>query len=222
MTAKVRAGEERSDDDIPTRLLNKDSFVRSLRSSHMPPAHPTNNLSPVVLLFVDMSDSSNSLSELNTAQAIELETKRLSKKAKKLSPKQLAKEYEELEQRTEMEELARGRWHMVRNVLNILFAVLAGTVFYAVVEDKTWIDALYMSCITVTSVGYGDKKPTTKEGKIFAIFWILSGTLLVGKAIGGYLEFQKEKKQKEIRHRILAKPLSLKEVEMADIDDSKR
>ena len=53
------------------------------------------------------------------------------------------------------------------------------------------------------------------------MFWILLGTFLVAKAIGGYLEYHSTMKQHEIRSRILAKPLTITEIEQADIDDSR-
>jgi hypothetical protein len=156
------------------------------------------------------------------------------KKAAGLSAEELAEEEEEQEQ----EEHSRNVARLWRSLFYIVLAIFAGTLFYATTEgegscdnlvmrnnetciEKDWIDAFYMSCITVTSVGYGDIKPHTDGGKIFGIFWILIGTALVGRAIGNYLEFQNKVKQKEIRMRILAKPLTLAEIEMADIDDSK-
>ncbi|GMI18436.1 hypothetical protein TrLO_g12334 [Triparma laevis f. longispina] len=137
--------------------------------------------------------------------------------SKKEMDEQLALEEEE----HELEEAMKRRWHLVWSVLYIALAVASGTIFFAVAEGFNWVDALYLSCITVTSVGYGDKKPETRNGKIFAMFWILLGTFLVAKAIGGYLDYQTKIKQQEIRKRILAKPLTMSEIEQADIDDSK-
>lgn len=130
---------------------------------------------------------------------------------------ELAKE----EEASQQKEARKRHIDLALSVVYIALSVFTGTVFFAVAEDKTVIDALYMSCITVTSVGYGDVKPETPGGKVFAMFWILIGTFLVAKAIGGYLDYQTNKKQAEIRKRILTKPLTLDEVEMADIDDSK-
>jgi voltage-gated potassium channel Kch len=39
----------------------------------------------------------------------------------------------------------------------------------------TGIDAMYYSVVTVTTVGYGDFAPTTDEGRVFAMFYILIG-----------------------------------------------
>jgi len=41
-------------------------------------------------------------------------------------------------------------------------------------EGFSFIDAFYCVCVTVTTLGYGDESFTTKAGRVFAVFWILS------------------------------------------------
>ena len=41
--------------------------------------------------------------------------------------------------------------------------------------------ALYMSVVTMTTVGFGDFSPQTQGGRIFSMFWIFVGVLAVGK-----------------------------------------
>ncbi len=50
-----------------------------------------------------------------------------------------------------------------------------GTLFYHGVEGFRWLDALYFSVTTLTTVGYGDFVPHTDIGKIFTIVYILVG-----------------------------------------------
>ncbi len=57
----------------------------------------------------------------------------------------------------------------------LLLLLILGTAFYHVYEGLTIIDALYLTAMTVTTVGYGDFHPTTNEGKLFTIFLSLSG-----------------------------------------------
>ena len=53
--------------------------------------------------------------------------------------------------------------------------VLTGTIFYWRFEDWTFVESLYFSIVTLTTVGYGDLAPTTAGTQIFTIFYILTG-----------------------------------------------
>ncbi len=50
-----------------------------------------------------------------------------------------------------------------------------GTVMYHFLEGWNWIDSLYFSVITLSTIGYGDFSPATEAGKLFTIFYILLG-----------------------------------------------
>ncbi|ETR74551.1 MAG: TrkA-N domain containing protein [Candidatus Magnetoglobus multicellularis str. Araruama] len=55
----------------------------------------------------------------------------------------------------------------------IVFAT--GTFGYMILEHWKFMDALYMTVITLGTVGYGEVKPMTHTGKIFTIFLIITG-----------------------------------------------
>lgn len=56
----------------------------------------------------------------------------------------------------------------------ILFSVLIfGTIGYVVIEKWTFFDALYMTVITIATVGYGETHQLHTAGRIFTIFLIL-------------------------------------------------
>lgn len=58
----------------------------------------------------------------------------------------------------------------------ITVAVLtAGASFYHLVEGMSFVDAIYFSVITLTTVGYGDLVPQTDAGKIFTAGYVLIG-----------------------------------------------
>ena len=58
-------------------------------------------------------------------------------------------------------------------------AIGLGTWFYRVFEDLSWIDALYLTVMTLTTVGYGDVAPTTNVGRLFTVGYVLIGVGLV-------------------------------------------
>ena len=45
--------------------------------------------------------------------------------------------------------------------------------------EWTWFDALYMSAITLTTVGYGETHPLTDEGRAFTIVFLFGGVFLL-------------------------------------------
>lgn len=53
--------------------------------------------------------------------------------------------------------------------------LVAGTVFYHGVEKWSWLDSLYFSVVTLTTVGYGDLSPQTVAGKIFTMVYLVGG-----------------------------------------------
>ena len=57
----------------------------------------------------------------------------------------------------------------------LVFLLFAGTVGYMVLEGWTVIDALYMTVITFTTVGYEEVQPLSTAGRIFNIFLIVGG-----------------------------------------------
>ena len=63
-----------------------------------------------------------------------------------------------------------------RSLLLTSIVILAiGTVSYHLIEGWSWIDSLYFSVITLTTIGYGDFSPQTELGKLFTMFYILLG-----------------------------------------------
>lgn len=99
--------------------------------------------------------------------------------------------------------------------------VIIGMIFYHHVEHFDYIDALYFSVITLTTVGYGDFSPSTDIGKIFTIVYIIVGigilmafidTLsqrLVASKMHHMAERQKERSDKDAT-------IEMKEKQMAE------
>jgi len=67
-----------------------------------------------------------------------------------------------------------------RNLLVSSFIMLAiGSAFYHYIEKWSWIDSIYFSFISLTTVGFGDITPSTDIGKIFTIFYLTIGIGLI-------------------------------------------
>lgn len=69
-----------------------------------------------------------------------------------------------------------------------------GATGFHFIEGWPWFDGLYMTVITMTTVGYGEIRSLSHEGRIFNIFLILAsvtaGGLLVATATQALLEFE--------------------------------
>lgn len=74
--------------------------------------------------------------------------------------------------------------------VGILVGVLvAGTLGYLVIEGWSLLDAVYMTVITVGTVGFREVHPLSANGQVFTILLILAGVGALGFAFGQMLEF---------------------------------
>lgn len=60
-------------------------------------------------------------------------------------------------------------------LLTTIVIIAFGSTVYHHLEGWGWIDAVYFSVITLTTIGFGDFAPVTQEGKLFTIFYIVIG-----------------------------------------------
>ena len=64
---------------------------------------------------------------------------------------------------------------VVRIVIFTAFVLSIGMTGYSTIEGWGWLDSLYMAIITLTTVGFGEIRPLSPEGRIFTIFYIFLG-----------------------------------------------
>ncbi len=76
------------------------------------------------------------------------------------------------------------------SALGALFGVLLlGTVGYMIVEGWALFDALYMTVITIATVGFNEVHDLSESGRMFTIVLILSGVGALGFSFGTFIEF---------------------------------
>ncbi len=57
-----------------------------------------------------------------------------------------------------------------------MFVVVgSGTLVYHVTEGWGWVDSLYFTVITLTTIGYGDLSPSKPGTKLFTVVLVLVG-----------------------------------------------
>ena len=70
--------------------------------------------------------------------------------------------------------------HRIFSLLALVVVMLgAGTIIYSHLEGWSFIDSLYFSTVTMTTIGYGDLTPTTPTSKLFTILFVLSGVAVM-------------------------------------------
>ncbi len=89
--------------------------------------------------------------------------------------------------------------------LSTLFILINGTVFYHFIERLSWIDALYFSVITLTTVGYGDISPQTNIGKLFTIVYILVGLGIIFGFIDAFYKHRMAQIEKDRKAKMKTK-----------------
>jgi len=74
-------------------------------------------------------------------------------------------------------------------IVLFLGVILLGVLGYSSLFDYTWVDALYMTIITITTVGFGEVHPLTDASKIFTIFMILTSISIYGYLVSVVSEY---------------------------------
>ena len=87
----------------------------------------------------------------------------------------------------------------------ILFVGVSG---YKIISGYSWVDALYMTVITMTTVGFGEVVPLDNQSKIFTIFLILASVVIVGYALSIITEYILSKNDvEELKHKKMQKKI---------------
>ncbi|MFI2743843.1 potassium channel family protein [Zhouia sp. PK063] len=74
--------------------------------------------------------------------------------------------------------------------VTLLISILSiGILGYRILGSYTWLDAVYMTIITITTVGFREVNPVDHTMKIFTIFLIISSVFIVAFAISIITEY---------------------------------
>jgi voltage-gated potassium channel len=70
-----------------------------------------------------------------------------------------------------------------------ILVLAIGVIGFRMLSNYSWIDALYMTVITITTVGFGEVQPLDDQSKIFTVFLILTSVVILGYAITVITEY---------------------------------
>jgi voltage-gated potassium channel len=82
--------------------------------------------------------------------------------------------------------------HLKLCVLLLLILITLGVTGYMTIEHWDFLDALYMTVTTLTTVGYGEVHPMSNSGRVFTIFFIIIGVIYFLYIAGAIVQFMVE------------------------------
>ena len=75
------------------------------------------------------------------------------------------------------------------SVLLLVVVVSVGVIGYMTISGDSFIDALYFTIITMTTVGFGELHPLNDNEKLFTIFLILVSISVYGYSVTALTEY---------------------------------
>lgn len=95
-------------------------------------------------------------------------------------------------------------------VLSVAIVIGLGALGYHLIEGWDWLISIYAATQTVTTVGFGDVHPVTRAGRIFTIFFMVTGVGTVLYALTNIVQtivqselletYQKRRRWRRMRH----------------------
>ncbi|KAK4492668.1 hypothetical protein RD792_003488 [Penstemon davidsonii] len=102
----------------------------------------------------------------------------------------------------------------------VVLCIGIGTLVLYYVEGLDWVDSLYLSVMSVTTVGYGDRAFKTMQGRLFASVWLLFSTLAVARAFLFLAEARIDKRHRKITNWVLHRDITVQDLIAADVNNN--
>ena len=102
------------------------------------------------------------------------------------------------------------RYLILRMMLSLVIMIGIGTIVYCGFEDLSFVDGIYMSTATVSTIGYGDISPSTQGGRVFAIFWIVLSYVMILQSLRSVVDKNQEVSLAIKRSNVLNRDLSVR------------
>lgn len=104
--------------------------------------------------------------------------------------------------------LTRRDWRVALSLGTLATLMLVGTLVFSLAEGWGFLRSWYFTCISITTIGYGDAHVVRPGTKCFAIVWLAFATLSLGKAVSDVVDYRLGGKILAIRKRVLNKKIS--------------
>jgi len=94
-----------------------------------------------------------------------------------------------------------NRSHLLVSALLLLVIILAGAVGYMMIEKWDFLDAVYMTVITISTVGFKEVHQISPAGRLFTILLVFGGVGLTLYVAAAIVQFMVEGEIREIMGR---------------------
>lgn len=102
----------------------------------------------------------------------------------------------------------------------VVLCIGIGSLVLYFVEDLDWVDSIYLSVMSVTTVGYGDRAFKTLPGRLFAAIWLLVSTLMVARAFLYLAEARIDRRHRRVAKSVLQRDITVEDLLAADINNT--
>jgi voltage-gated potassium channel len=92
-------------------------------------------------------------------------------------PSKSSLSYQQLQPIFLQRELLQYQRNLLTNIGILVGLVATGTLGYHFIEGWSWFDSLYMTIITLATIGYGETNPLHFEGRVFTVMLIILGVI---------------------------------------------
>ena len=91
--------------------------------------------------------------------------------------------------------------NLIFAILSLIVIIFIGTLGYILIQKWGFLDSLYMTVITIATVGYGEVSKLSVPGKIFTIGLIAVGVGIVAYIVGSLSKMMVEGEMMQILGR---------------------
>ncbi|KAL8139064.1 hypothetical protein V2J09_005065 [Rumex salicifolius] len=102
----------------------------------------------------------------------------------------------------------------------VVVSIGIGASLFYFIEGLSLIDSVYLSALSVTTVGYGDRAFSTLTGRLLAGIWLPVSTLAVARAFLYLAEARVDKRQRRIANWILQRDITAHDLLAANINNN--
>ncbi|GAB4840466.1 cAMP-dependent protein kinase catalytic subunit tpk3 [Ancistrocladus abbreviatus] len=114
----------------------------------------------------------------------------------------------------------RIRMKVALALVVVVICIGIGATVMHYVERLEWLDSVYLSVMSVTTVGYGDQAFKTLPGRVFASIWLLVSTLAVARAFLYLAEARVDKRHRMMVKRVLGLNMTVAQFLAANMDNN--